>query len=127
MSPDSLEILCSECGEDTLVRREPKYDGFKKVGETFTCMACGHEFPDGNAVPFKQRKAPDVFGEDDKPDIVDLFRDDEKRRNCRYCEHYTVNPFTQRCGLHDKPIEATDLCGDFKEPEKDDRPSETDA
>jgi hypothetical protein len=119
MPLDSLEILCSECGEETLVRREPKYDGFKKVGETFICTSCGHEFPDRDSVPFKREATPGIFTHDDKPDTVEVFRDDEKRRNCRYCKHYTVNPFAQRCGLHDKPVEATDLCDDFEQPETD--------
>ena len=27
------QIRCSACGEDALLKRVPKYDGFKKVGE----------------------------------------------------------------------------------------------
>jgi len=44
----------------------------------------------------------------------DIFAEDEKGRNCRYCKHYVVNPFTQRCGLHGRTVEATDTCEDFQ-------------
>jgi len=42
-----------------------------------------------------------------------VFGDDEYGRTCRHCRHYIVNPFTQRCDLHKKEVEATDFCPDF--------------
>jgi hypothetical protein len=109
----SVEIVCTACGADTLVKREPVYEGFRKVGERFLCAACGFEFADEEAVPFKEAKRPSVFGDDDRPAKVELFTADEKGRNCRHCRHYVVNPFTQRCGLHMMVVQATDCCGDF--------------
>jgi hypothetical protein len=32
MKARSVEILCAACGADTLVKMEPVYEGFKKVG-----------------------------------------------------------------------------------------------
>ena len=113
MSPESLEIICSECGEETFVRREPIYEGFKKIGETLICTSCGHKFPDNDNIPFKEKKISTILTDADKSPQVNIFDESELRKNCRYCEYYLKNPFTQRCSLHDKPVDATDLCFDF--------------
>jgi len=113
MSPN-LEIICPACGAEALLRREARYEGLKKVGETLRCSACGHEFPGEACVPFKDRATPRIFGEEDKLPKVDLFANDEKGRNCRHCRHYVVNPFTQRCGLHFREVQATDSCVEFE-------------
>ena len=109
----SLEIVCVSCGKQSLVRREPVYDGFKKVGEVFVCVSCGHRYEQEADVPFKEQRAARVFTEADRTKAVDVFAGDEKGRNCRHCVHYVVNPFVQRCGLHHRIVEATDCCGDF--------------
>ncbi len=115
MSDESVEIICSVCGADTFVKREPVYDGFRKTGECYVCVSCGHRYSEKSQVPFKQKEPPPVvFTDEDRPEKVEVFHDSEKRRNCRYCEHYIVNPFTQRCGLNWKEVEATGLCDDFK-------------
>lgn len=109
----ALEIVCPLCGEESLVRREPVFEGFKKVGEKRFCSSCGGELPDeaSEAPPADTR--PSIF-QDDEPDTPDVFGDEERRRCCRYCVHYVLNPFTQRCGLHERDVEATDLCFDFE-------------
>lgn len=114
------EIVCTACGADTLVKREPTYEGFKKVGETFVCVSCGHAFASEAEVPFKGRKTLNIFSKADLGPKVDVFAGDEKGRICRYCGHYVVNPFIQRCGRHHREVQATDTCSDFavKEPEK---------
>ena len=117
----SLEIICSACGVDALVRKEPIYDGFKKTGEKVSCSACGHEYSE-EPVPYKEKaKAPQVFNDDDKPKKLDIFGEEERLQNCRHCEHYVVSPFVQRCSLHEKVVDATDVCFDFtlKEDEPD--------
>ena len=58
--------------------------------------------------------APKVFLGDEKPVAPEVFKDGEKGRFCRYCKHYVVNPFTQRCSRHRRAVEATDTCSDFK-------------
>lgn len=117
----SLEIICPECHAETLVRKEPVYDGFKKAGEKIFCSSCGFEFPDDQKVPYRKKAAPKVFEESDRPRKIDIFRDDEKEQNCRHCEHYVVNPFVQRCALHEKEVQATDICFDFKKKEEADK------
>lgn len=120
MTAGSMRITCTTCGEESLVRREPVYEGFKKVGERFICTACGHAFEREEDVPFsKARKRPNIFVDDDLPATLNIFKDDERQKNCRYCSHYTVNPFTQRCGLHNKEVQATDFCPDFRQPEEE--------
>lgn len=114
MSASSIEILCRACGAETLLRREPIYDGFKKVGETLLCSACGHVYETEADVPFKAGSVPSIFSEADKPKTVRVFRSDEANRNCRHCAHYVVNPFTQRCGLHHREVQAADCCDDFE-------------
>ncbi|MDP6630631.1 MAG: hypothetical protein QGH42_13475 [Kiritimatiellia bacterium] len=108
-----IEILCTACGEDTLLKREPVYEGFTRAGEELSCASCGHVYASEAEVPFKEKRTVEVFTDDDRPDTVDIFDDDEKQRVCRYCKHYVVNPFAQRCDRHVRFVEATDYCDDF--------------
>ena len=108
-----VEIICSVCGAETFVRREPEYEGFVKTGEKLTCASCGHIYAGELEIQFKQKKSPAIFGETDKLKKPEIFGSEEIGKNCRYCRHYVVNPFTQRCGLHNRIVQATDLCGDF--------------
>lgn len=108
-----VEINCVACGQESLLKREPRYEGFKKTGERLTCFACGHEFASEADVPFKEKRSPKVFDSSDAPKSVKVFREHEADRLCRYCTHYVVNPFLQRCGLHGKLVEATDVCERF--------------
>jgi hypothetical protein len=108
-----VEIICSACGADTLLVRKPKFDGFTKVGDALVCASCGHEYAAEAEVPFKGKTEVKVFSEADRSAKVEVFREDEKGRICRYCANYIVNPFTQWCGLHKKEVEATDTCAQF--------------
>ena len=114
MASSRLEIVCSACGADTLLVREPLYEGFKKAGETLRCSACGHEFAGESDVPFKARKQASVFTQSDASAKVTVFNTDETGSICRHCKHYLVNPFTQRCGIRLRSVEATDTCDRFE-------------
>lgn len=114
MAKGALEIICSSCGADTFLRREPEYDGFVKKGEKLVCVSCGYRYAGEADVPYKQKRAVSIFNESDKFKKVEIFKSDEVDRNCRHCKHYVVNPFTQRCGLHNKIVQATDLCDKFE-------------
>jgi hypothetical protein len=113
MSDKSIEINCPACRRETLLMRQPKYDGFKRNGETLSCAACGHEFAGEAEVPFKVRRDVKVFTDEDRPKEFKVFAEDEKGRICRYCTNYIVNPFTQYCSHHKKEVEATDTCDHF--------------
>ena len=113
MSTSSLQINCTACGEETLVRREPVYEGFSKVGERFICTGCGHIYAEESEVPFRDLARPEIFTAADRTERVKIFHSDEAKRNCRYCQHYLVNPFVQQCALHKREVQATDLCDDF--------------
>ncbi len=108
-----MEMVCRVCGKETLIRREPVYDGFKKTGERLLCASCGHEYKDESDVPFKIARRASIFSEADKSRKIDIFGEDEKGHTCRHCKHYLVNPFTQRCGMHFKEVQAIDSCPDF--------------
>ena len=110
----SVEIVCVACRQESLIKREPRYEGFKKVGETLTCASCGHEYASEAEVPFKQKAAPKVFDSSDAPRTIKVFRENEAERLCRHCRHFVVNPFLQRCGRSGKLVEATDTCRDFE-------------
>ena len=115
----SYEIHCTACGETALARKEPVYDGFKKTGEMFICTACGARFASAEETPFAQRDTrPNVFSEADKPTPLSIFSDDERQRSCGWCQHFVVNPFTQRCGLSNTETQATDLCVRFMKKEE---------
>ena len=113
MGNKSTEIICAACGAETFVKLKPKYEGFMKVGERFVCVSCGHEFASEKDVPFKKKKAADVFTADDASEKIEVFTENEKERNCRHCNYYVINPFAQRCGLHQSEVEATNICNDF--------------
>ncbi len=112
MKKPSVEIRCEACGRDSLLLREPVYEGFKRVGESLRCAACGHRYDSEEAVPFKEARAVRVFSEADRPAEVKVF-DPGEARLCRHCAHYIVNPFTQWCALHKREVQATDTCPRF--------------
>ncbi|MEI7436967.1 MAG: hypothetical protein WCL16_09215 [bacterium] len=107
-------IQCPACGEASLLKRAPRYDdNFRKVGEHLTCAACGHVFAGEAAVVFTKSAASSLFNDDERPKALRIFDDDEHGGTCLHCRNYLVNPFTQRCGLHNRVVEATDTCGQF--------------
>ena len=116
-------MFCPSCGKDTLVLNEPVYDGFTRIGERTKCAICGHEFdiPDeaSEEESSEDKKLPSIFSEDDRPEKINLFGEDENRVLCRHCKHYTVNPFRQWCGHHAKEVEATDTCDQFEAKEEE--------
>ena len=114
MGMSSVEIICSACGRESLLKREPVYDGFRKAGERLACAACGYEYAAGSEIPFKPKPQVKLFDESDAPRTVRVFREHEADRLCRHCRHFVVNPFLQRCGKHGRQVEATDSCRDFE-------------
>jgi hypothetical protein len=111
-----VEIICTACGEETLLKREPIYEGLAKTGELLTCVSCGHQFENEDTVPFKQRAAtPNLFAESDWIRPAPLFDADENKRLCRYCANYVINPFMQYCSTRKKEVQATDTCEQFTE------------
>ena len=118
MDNQSIEIICPACGKETLLRRTPQYDGFKRTGEQLSCVSCGHVFADEADVPFKKKKTGSMFNQDNIPERMSIFNKDETARLCRFCAHYIVNPFVQRCSHFKKEVEATDTCDHFMPKEK---------
>ncbi len=115
------EIVCSACGAEALVVRQPVYEGFKKVGEEFLCSACGHVYSSEADVPFKSGgPTPILFTETDRSPTPHLFDAAENEQLCRYCANYVINPFTQWCSLHRREVEATDSCDQFTRRENTD-------
>jgi hypothetical protein len=118
-----VEIVCSHCGADALLTREPVYEGLAKTGERLICSACGAEYPSEEAVPYAQKKsAPQIFTDADRSESISLFEEGENKRLCRYCADYVVNPFMQFCSRHKKEVQATDSCNDFS-PAGDESPA----
>lgn len=113
----NVEIICTLCGNETLLRREPIFEGFSKTGELLSCSGCGHTFTSEEEVPFNTKQAaPAIFSEADRSDKIEVFDEGENQRLCRYCANYIINPFTQFCAVHKKEVQATDHCEQFQEP-----------
>lgn len=111
----AVEIICRNCGADTLLKREAVYDGFTKTGDKLLCSSCGFEYADETDVPFKEKKAdPVIFTDADRSAAIEVFDEEEAQRLCRYCANYIINPFTQFCSIHKKEVQATDTCGQFQ-------------
>ncbi len=125
MSRQPIEIFCQACGRESILKREPVYEGFTRTGERLSCISCGHVFAEESEVRFKKSKVVSLFSEEDKPAPVHIFEDSdrtpapkvfdpgENSRLCRYCAHYVVNPFVQRCAHCGREVEATDTCANF--------------
>lgn len=110
----NLEINCRNCGKTALVRAEPVYEGFRRTGEAFVCLGCGFRYPSEAETPFAVHEAkPDVFTAEEKRKAPSIFGEEEFGHSCRWCAHYVVNPFDQRCGLTGKTVDATDVCFKF--------------
>ncbi|HRR34637.1 MAG TPA: hypothetical protein P5026_11090 [Kiritimatiellia bacterium] len=113
-----MEIQCEGCRTITLARKEPVYDGFKKVGEAYVCTGCGARYASAEEAPFVHSpRRPRVFTEADKSQAPSIFADDERQHSCGWCRHFVVNPFSQRCGLTNTETQATDLCVRFEKRE----------
>ncbi len=112
----SIEITCPACGRETLLKRTPRYEGFKRAGEDLNCASCAHPFASEAEVPFKTKPQSSLFNPGDIEAKPEVFNPDEAARLCRHCAHYVVNPFIQRCALLRKEVEATDTCRNFKKP-----------
>lgn len=116
----SIEIICPACGQDALLKRTPRYEGFRRVGEDLSCSACGHSFADEAKVPFKPKQQSALFDRSELDSKPEIFKPDDTARLCRHCVHYVVNPFVQHCALQHKEVEATDSCARFKPGRKPD-------
>ena len=111
------EVICPTCCCKTLVIRQPIYEGLSKTGEELKCTECGTVFSEDEEVEFVAAEKPDIFKDDQLPENPDVFKGDEVTL-CRHCRHYLENPFTQRCMLHHKEVQATDTCENFTSKEK---------
>lgn len=115
----TVEIICRNCGADTLLQRDAVYDGFIKSGEKLSCSTCGFEYASEEEVPFKSKKVePVIFTEADRSAAIDVFDEGESNQLCRYCANYIINPFTQFCSKHKKEVQATDTCPQFEQAEE---------
>ena len=86
-APAKVEIRCPACGRDAWLAREPKYDGFVRVGERLSCALCAHEFASEAEIPFKEGGGPKVFTEADPPRPVRIFCEDQTAGPCRHVAH----------------------------------------
>lgn len=110
--PVMPEQFCPACNRETLLLKEAVYEGFTRVGERLKCAVCGETLEAPVEPP--ARKMPAIFSDDDRPKTPQIFDEGENRVICRYCRHYIVNPFKQRCGLHGRDVDATDTCPQFE-------------
>ena len=112
-----MQARCPACGEVSLFVREPVYDGFTKTGEVCKCTSCGAEHAPAALTPGGGTTVPDVFADVERPAEVRIEGQGEQPPFCRYCSHYVVNPFTQRCGISLQEVDATDTCESFERAE----------
>ena len=111
----AVEIICSGCGAEAFLSREPIYEEFTKVGEELICSACGHQYASEREVPFKKKATdPVIFTDADRSKKVEVFDAGEADNLCRHCAFYVINPFVQFCSHHKKEVQATDSCAAFK-------------
>lgn len=100
MSTPTRKIFCPHCRQESAVSVVKIYDGFTEVGETVNCAFCGYEFGEEEPEVIKERP----------PGWVD---DKDLKKVCHRCRHYVINPFVQKCVLHQREVEALDTCAEF--------------
>ena len=100
MTGSGGKFVCPACGQESWLKTVTRYEGFTAVGEVETCALCGHEFAPGEA-------------EVETEETPEFLRRSGPRRVCYLCVHYVVNPFVQKCVLHDREVEALDSCPRF--------------
>lgn len=111
---------CPSCNKDVLFVSEKQYDGFSVVGEILRCTECGGEQQASETAATKKADPlADLFSDADLEKNPQVFDGNENATMCRYCMHYVVNPFRQRCMVHEKDVDATDTCGDFEAADQD--------
>lgn len=104
---------CPSCGREALWIRQPRYEGFRRVGEELKCSSCG-AVVEMDTVTAPAPSRPSIFSEEDLPRPPRVFDGDETPHFCRRCRHYVVNPFRQWCGRHRRDVAATDTCDQFE-------------
>lgn len=115
----AVKIQCPACGQESWLKRAPRYEGFTKVGETLSCLACGHIFASEAEAPRHRKKGLVGLERNDLPPLPKVFAAAEAARLCRHCRHYIVNPFIQRCARQNREVEATDTCDRFEAKEEE--------
>ena len=115
------KIKCPHCGEMTFLREKKIFgDAFAVREIKYFCMFCGGEAepPRGEKGSGKSEAALDKFskmlGGEEKVKKFSLGFADGESRFCLHCVNYIKHPFTSRCGLTLKEIEATDRCENFR-------------
>ncbi len=107
--------FCDHCHKETLFVEEAVYEGFKKVGENLKCCVCGNFSSKESVSESKVDPLAALFGEEAAEEKIHLFDVEPETSNlCRKCAHYVIHPFTQRCGIHDREVSATDSCDQFE-------------
>ncbi len=104
---------CPSCGGEPLWVRQPRYEGFRRVGEDMKCSLCGAVVEADEVSPAAPVR-PSIFRAEDLPQTPKIFAGEEPPKFCRRCCHYVVNPFRQWCGLHRRDVAATDTCDQFE-------------
>ena len=63
---NKVEIICQNCKQDTLLKRESCYDGFNKIGTKFVCASCGFIFKNEESISFKiSKNIKSIFNDKD--------------------------------------------------------------
>ncbi|NOY81218.1 MAG: hypothetical protein GXP31_09460 [Kiritimatiellaeota bacterium] len=121
------EFRCPACGRDSVAVVEPRFEGWKRVGEDLVCGLC-HAALKAAAVnePVPDRRELDVLrakellglsrdkdGGRKAADVLSSGAPDRDRHFCRDCRHYLLHPFLSRCILHDRAVEPMQDCPDF--------------
>ena len=110
-----VEIICQNCKQETLLKREPIYNGFNKIGTKLICTGCNFIFVNEADIIFKKSETKKfIFTDEDISREEKIFDKNENSKLCRYCTYYIVNPFTQYCSSNRKEVQATDSCNKFK-------------
>ncbi|MDP3980019.1 MAG: hypothetical protein Q8Q33_01255 [Chlamydiota bacterium] len=94
-------ILCPHCHQETPLKSRKIYQGLTPVGFEYSCGFCQHELAE-KEIEWVEAQPLDVIDTSDAGRI------------CQYCHHYVLNPFTQRCMIWHKDVNATDSCERFE-------------
>ncbi len=108
-NPEHMSGLRAE----SLLKREPVYEGFRRARVKLSCLSCGHVFGSEAEVPFKQKHAPSVFSREDAAAPVKIFQGEggPPLPPLRGLRGQSLCPALRPAG---KIVEATDSCEFFQ-------------
>ena len=111
------EIDCPHCGKNTFLVKKSVMNGWQKAGDILACSGCSAKIADLTDTKTSDKSVSvsklAAFFSEEVTEKKKLKKGEGEGFFCKDCRHFIAHPFTDRCGLHDKPVHPVDDCPEF--------------